>query len=162
MTVVRTRRARSSPSSIGVTLDLADAVLRLGLRLVDDLADQRLASLRGGQAGDPLELVELALPAARAALLPLGLELRSGARQAPPRAAREPLDLTIERLLPVQKAALGTLDRGALLARLFLGGATELERFVLSLEDDLLLLRPRLGDEALGVVLGVLDRVRRA
>jgi hypothetical protein len=45
-----------------------------------------------------------------------------------------------------------------LLARLLLGGTTQLERLVLALEDDLLLLGMRLGDDALAVVLGVLDR----
>jgi hypothetical protein len=32
----------------GVALDLADTLLRLGLRLVDDHLDQRLARLAGG------------------------------------------------------------------------------------------------------------------
>ena len=43
MTVVRIRRARSSPSSDRVALDLADAMLGLGQGLVLDLADHRLA-----------------------------------------------------------------------------------------------------------------------
>ena len=49
------------------------------------------------------------------------------------------------------------MEISPLLARFFLGGPLLLEHRVLALEDDLLLLGPRLGDDALGVGLGVLD-----
>ena len=141
-----------------VALDVADAVLRLGLRLVHDLADQSLARLGRAQAGDALQLAELAL-----------LELARGAaaRRRAPAGAGEGLlallergHLAIERLLPVQESALGALLGGPLLAPLLLGGAAQVEGLVLALEDDLLLLGARLGHEALGVVLGVLDGAR--
>src|SRR5690606_19104607 len=96
-----------------VTLDLADAVLGLGLRLVDDLADERLPRLGGGEAGDAFELdalLLLELGEMRPLLIELGL-----ARGERLLALLETGHLTIERLLPVEEAALGSLQGGALL-----------------------------------------------
>ena len=132
-------------------------MLRLGQCLVLDLADHRLAGLGHRQPGDALELDQLSLSQL---VQPRGLDfeaLGSGVQRH--RLLLERGRLTIERLLPIQESALGALVGGALLARLFLGCATQVQGLVLSLEDDLLLLRARLGLEALGVALGMLDRV---
>jgi hypothetical protein len=107
MTVVRIRRERSSPSSCP-SLDLAHAVLRLGLGLVHDLADERLASLGDGQARDALELDDLLLlELAQARELPVELTLALPQRLL---ALLVGGHLAIERLLPVQEAALGALQ----------------------------------------------------
>ena len=45
----------------GSSLDLADLLVRLRLRLVDDQLNKALARLDDGQPADPLELDELAL-----------------------------------------------------------------------------------------------------
>ncbi len=142
-----------------VALDLAHAVLRLRLGLVHDLADEALARLGGGQTGHPLELLQLPL-AEIGDLGALAIQLR-GTRLQALLAFLECRDLTIERLLPVQESALGTLHVRALLARLVLGRAPQVERLVLALEDDLLLLRVRLGNDALAVLLGMLHGARR-
>ena len=134
----------------GVALDLAHAMLRLGLRLVLDLADQASGAPRPRSARRRAR----ARPAGAAAARPAGRRSTSSSARAF-RASRlrslERRRLAIERLLPVQESALGALERGALLARLFLGGATQVQGLVLPLEDDLLLLGARLGHEALGV-----------
>ena len=149
MTVVRMRRARSSPSSCGVTLDLADPVLGLGLRLVDDLPDEALARLRGGQPGDALELDELPLLELRAACPRSASSSALPARRA--RASRSSSAPSL-RSSASSRSRSRRSERcsvGALLARLLLGGAAQVERLVLALEDDLLLLGARLGDQAL-------------
>jgi hypothetical protein len=140
-----------------VALDLAHLVLGLRLRLTHDLRDQALACLTGGQARDALELDELALlelGELGALLVELGL---AGDERGV--ALLEDGHLTIERLLPVKESALGALERGALLTRLFLGGTTEVERLVLAFEDDLLLLGAGLGHEAGPVLFRVLHGV---
>ena len=143
----------------GAVLDLPDAVLRLRLRLVDDLGDQALPSLGRGQPGDALQLER----AVAAGALPRRARSTSSSLASAEQlglALLEPCRLTVERLLPVQESALGALERGALLARLFLGGAAQVEDLVLALEDDLLLLGPGLRDEPLAVLLGVLHGAR--
>ena len=160
MTVVSTRRARSSPSSArGARSRARGAAPRPAPRRRSGRSGPARAS-RGGEARHALELHELALLelAPRAPARP---RARAGAPRSPASRSLERGHLAIERLLPVQESALGTLRVGALLARLLLGGATHAEGLVLPLEDDLLLLGARFGDEALGVVLGVLDRVAR-
>ena len=150
--------ARSLVPLLGrMALDLANAVLRLGLCLVLDLADELLARLHDRQPGHALELDELALLQLAQAS---GLRLEAlGCARPTRRLLLERRRLAIERLLPVQEAALCPLMGGALLARLFLGRATQVERLVLPLEDDLLLLGARLSLEALRVALRVLDGV---
>src|SRR5687768_8103627 len=135
-----------------MALDFPHPVLSLGLGLVHDMGDQTLARLRGGQPGDPLELDNVALLDLRQANA-LGFQLGGTGCEAG-LALLERADLPVERFLPVEDPALGALDGGALLAPLFFGGTAQLEGFVLSLEDDLLLLRARLDNETLGVLLG--------
>jgi len=140
-----------------VALDLPNAMLGLGQSLILDLADHRLAGLGHRQAGDALELDQLSLPQL---VQPGGLDLEALGSGVERRClVFERGRLTIERLLPIQESALGALVSGALLARLFLGRATQVQSLVLPFEDDLLLLCARLGLEALRVPLGVLDRV---
>ena len=156
MTVVRMRRARSLALVGGMALDLAHAMLRLGLRLVHDLLDQGLARLAGGETADPLQLRDLPLLQRHQAdllLLDLALPLLEAGL-----AALERLQLVVQALRPIEQQPLLALQVGSLLARLFLGGALCLEGVVLALEHDLLLLGARLGDDPLGVALGVLDR----
>ena len=140
----------------GVALDLANPMLGLGLRLVHDLLDQRLARLAGRQAADALELGELPLlqlGQPGLLLLDLALPLLEAGL-----AALQRLQLAVQALGAIQQQPLLALQVGALLARLFLGGALRLEGVVLALEHDLLLLGARLGHQPLGVALGVLDR----
>ena len=138
-----------------VSLDLAHAMLRLRLGFVHDLADEPFARLGRAESRDPFELGKLSLPyLARAEQLGLQLLLPRGETLF---TALEGLQLAIERLLPVQESALGALDGGTLLARLFFCGTTHLQRLVLPLEDDLLLLGAGVGHQAFGIVLGVLD-----
>jgi hypothetical protein len=153
MTVVRMRRARSSPSSwarrsISRTWCCASA-------LVDDLLDEAVARLGHRQAAHPLQLDELALVElgeARALRLDGPLLLLERLL-----AALESLDLAIEALRPVEEEALLALEVGALLPRLVLGSALGLEGLVLALQHDLLLLGPGLGDDPFGVALRVAD-----
>ena len=156
MTVVRMRRARSLPSSaawrsISRTRCCASACASSTIcwisawrasPAVRPLTRSSSAICRCCSATRPdLLLFDLALP-----LLEAGL------------AALERLQLVVQALRPIEQQPLLALQVGALLARLLLGGALRLEGVVLALEHDLLLLGPRLGDDPLGVALGVLDR----
>ena len=138
---------------------MSRTLLRLGLGLVDDLAHQRLPRLRRRQTRYALKLDDLALVEVRQ---PSAFRVKFGLATIEGRLALlERGHLAIERLLPVEEAALGALEVGALLARLILGGAAQVNRLILALEDDLLLLRARLGNQALRILLGMLDRVAR-
>ena len=138
MTVVRTRRACSSPSSCARRSISRTFWCCLGLGLVDDLADERLARLAGRQAADPLELAQLTLLQLR--------DLCAFSFQEPQPLFEaflptlERLQLAVHALGPIQEEAFLSLQIGALFARLVLGRALDLERVVLTLEDDLFLL----------------------
>ena len=140
-----------------VSLDLAHAMLRLGLgsSTIWRISPSRASAADSPRRARARQAVAAGARASRAASASSSLLPRGAAPLRGPRGGH----LAIERLLPVQESALGALDGGALLARLFLGGATHLQRLVLPLEDDLLLLRAGLGLEALGIALGVLDRL---
>src|SRR5205823_3939397 len=104
------------------------------------------------QAGDPGELDALLLlelfdlrPLALQTRLPLG-DL--------PLLARELGSLGIELLVLLVQAALVALELGPALPVLELGGLRDLQGLVLGLEDDLLLLGPRLGEEPLRIRAG--------
>ncbi len=156
MTVVRMRRARSSPSSwawrsISRTRCWASACASSTIWPMS-----LSAGLRRGEARYALELDQLATSQV-VEPGPFGLQLGLAGCRAPSHAARAPPSRRSMRLLPVEEAALGPLQGGALLARLLLGGTTQMQRLVLALEDDLLLLGACLGHETLAVLLGVLD-----
>ena len=156
MTVVRMRRARSSPSSaawrsISRTRCWASACASSTICWI-----RRLARLAGREAADPLQLGDLPLlqrDQPDLLLLDLALPLLEAGL-----AALQRLQLVVQALGPIEQQPLLALQVGALLARLLLGGALRLEGVVLALQHDLLLLGARLGDDALRVALGVLDR----
>jgi hypothetical protein len=76
-------------------------------------------------------------------------------------ATLERLHLAVQALGPIEEEAFLALEVGALLAGLLFGGALDLQRIVLPLQDELLLLGARLGGEPLCVALRVLDRATR-
>src|SRR4051794_1123698 len=67
----------------------------------------------------------------------------------------------VELLVARQETPLEVLELRALLAGLLVGLALLAQLLALRLEDHVLLLRPRLGDDARGLVLGGLDRLAR-
>ena len=116
---------------------MSRTLLRLRLGLVDDLAHQRLPRLRRRQTRYALKLDDLLVEVGQPSAFRVQFGLATIERRL---ALLERGHLAIERLLPVEEAALGALEVGALLARLILGGAAQVDRLILALEDDLLLL----------------------
>ncbi len=137
-----------------MALDLPHLLAGFGARLVDDLADQRLACLRYRQAADAFELDQLALLEV-GKVLALCFELAAALLERR-LAALDRLELAVERLSTIEQHPLLALEVGAFLACLLLGRALKPEGLVLSLEDELLLLGAGLCRDAGGVRLGVL------
>ena len=114
----------------------------------------------GGQAADALELDHLALLQLGEAFL-LGIELALALLEARPRGVRATRPCGPAPRHDRAAVAPARWRSAALLARLLLGGTLRLQRVVLPLEDDLLLLGARVGHQPLGVALGVLDAAGR-
>ncbi len=138
-----------------VALDVAHPMRGLGLGLLLDFADQRVARLGRRQAADLLERGQLLVAeGSQAGLLGLGLGDSLLGHCLPP---VEGLGLAVENLGSVQQEALLALEIGPTLAGLFFGRPLGLEDLVLALEDDLLLLGSGVGYQSLGIRLGVSD-----
>src|SRR2546422_3081334 len=133
----------------GLGLELADLPVREVAHLFLDPLEEERPRLVHGQRGDARQLGPLLL-------LDLGglrpLCVHFGLPLAQPAVALLHLgDLLVELLVLLVEARLEALELGPALAVLRFGGLGDLESLVFGLEDDLLLLRARLRDEALGV-----------
>ncbi len=144
-------RARSSARSL---LDLADAPVGDIAHLLLDLLEQDAFGLLLRQARDAGEL-GLLLFLQASDLAALGLELLLFLSKAAV-AGVHLLDLGVELLVLLVQAGLVPLELSAAFPVLGLGGLGDTEGLVFRLEDDLLLLRASLGDQAVGVCAGSL------
>ena len=142
---------------LGTALDLADLLLRLRLRLVHDLRDERLACLCRRQAAQPLELDELLLLQLEVALY---VSASMSRRRSSMVASRRSSASSLRSMLSERSSRRRSWRwRSARFSRASSSAARwSLERLVLALEDDLLLLGARLGHDPLGVAIGVVDR----
>ena len=133
----------------GLGLELAHLPVRQVAHLFLDPLEEERPRLVHGQRGDARQLgplLLLDLDGLRPLCVHFGLPL------AQPAVALFHLgDLLVELLVLLVEARLEALELGPALAVLRLGRLGDLESLVFGLEDDLLLLRARLRDEALGV-----------
>src|SRR3989441_6389851 len=133
----------------GLGLELADLPVRQVAHFILDSLEEERPRFVHGQGGDARQLgplLLLDLDDLRPLCVQFGLSL------AEPAVALVHLsDLLVELLVLLVQARLEALELGPALAVLRFRGLGDLESLVLGLEDDLLLLRARLRDEALGV-----------
>ena len=125
----------------------------LGL-VADGLEELRLG-LVAAHAADPLEGGDLLLLGPRE-LLAMVVQLALAIEQLAV-ALLEHVGALVELLVALEEPVLEAADLGPLGARLVFGLALQADLLVLGLEDEVLLLGPGLGDDATGLLLGVLD-----
>ena len=155
MAVTTTSRALSSASSRALrSMERASRTASCSASSRTCLEEDLLGLVRAHLA-DLLEGRHLLL-ARLGQLLALGLELALAVEQLAV-ALLEHVGALVELLVTLQQAPFEARQLAALGACLLLGLALQADLLVLGLEDQLLLLRSRLGDDASGLLLGVLD-----
>ena len=143
----------------GASLDGAGELDGVVLGLLADGLEQDPLGVLGGQAGHLLQGGDALLVQA-AELLALVLEVALAVVDLAA-LLLEHVRALVQLLVAREEAPLQVLQLRALGARLVLGLALQAQLLVLGLEDHVLLLRPGLGDDARGLVLGGLDALAR-
>ena len=136
----------------GPSLDRARQLDGVVLGLLADRLEQHALRVLRGQPGHALERDDLLL-GQPGELLALLLEVALAVVDLAA-LLLEHVGALVELLVPCQEPPLEVLELGPLGPRLVLGLAPQAQLLVLRLEDHVLLLGPRLGDDARGLVLG--------